>query len=541
MPYGRQSGGSGTNPAGTAAIEGAVIGQTPALQLQKTNFIIGSAAFDLSPWASTGTLAVTANTTAAPNGATQADTLNDNDAAVTSSRNQAVTIPNDSLPYCGSCYFTLGTSAQARITLALSGGTGVTQSVDFNPANGAQISASGTGSISVESDLINGVTWFRVSVTATNNTSGNTTATLSIAPASATNASTGTIIAWGAQVEQNSGSSDLIQTDVTAVTRRAGILPPYLQDRSYRVRNLTTNYLVDVTADNGRLIITTTSVTVTLPGLAAAGPGFNLTFKNAGTGTLTVNSTTNADLIRVPGGALAGTGSQTFPYSGTVTGPYNVSGGILAVDQNSSIWEMVSTIETHGEQLFTTNATWTAPVGVVAAWCDAAAGGGGGGGAVGATTAGGGGSGGVCAIGFLIAPTPGNAYTAVIGAGGNGGSAGNNPGSNGASSNFATFFTLPGGNLGLGATLVNAFPGGGSAAGFGSGPGQRGIAVINQSIVANAAGGGTIFAPPSFGGDGDGAGSPGTGFGAGGGGGRAGSGVAQAGGNGAGGFLRIRW
>lgn len=534
--YGRL-GGSSSSSSGGNATEGAVISQVPALQLAKTNLILNSN--DLSQAAWTATATVTANTTKAPNGATQAATLNDTSAVATQTVLQAVTIPNDSKAYTGSCYFTLGTSTQAQVKFALSGGTAVTQSVDFNPANGNQIAASGPGSIAVTSVVIDGTTWFRVACTATNNTTGNTTATLTISPASNGVGATGTVIAWGGQIEQNNGATDLIQTDIAPLARRAGSIPPYLIDHSFGIRNVATNYSVDPVMDNGRLIVATTSVTLTLPALASGGPGFTFWTKNAGTGTLTINATTATELIRVPGGALAGSTSYTFPYSATTgAGPWNVSGGAFTVAGDNSgtaiIWEMVQTLETHGEMMQTTNgSTFTVPVGVNTIWVDGAAGGGGGG-ASATSGAGGGGAGGASAIGRLITVTPGATHNMTIGTGGVAGSAGAaNNGSNGGSTALGAILTLPGGTGGNGAV---AGAGGAAVASVGEGSGQGGGGMIPGGATFSGGGGGTFFAQPTPTNTAN-PGLPGLKFGGGG----SGGGSGGAGGAGANGFLRIRW
>lgn len=546
MPWGRlNTGGSATG--GGDAVEGAVISQVPALQLERQNFIIASGDFTNAAWTTTGVLTVTGNTTAAPNGATQADTLDDADAAALATIQQAVTIPNDANPYVASCYFTLGTSAQARLQLALTGGVAVTTSVDFNPANGAQIAASGAGNVQISSVSINGVTWIRVEVTATNNASGNVTATLTVAPASAAVASTGTVIAWGAQIEQavsaTSGASDLIQTDTASVTRRAGRMPPYLLDHSFGpVRQVTTNFLADPAIHNGALILAASTLTVTLPSFTSAGTGWPITVKNVATGTVTIQGTTATELVRVPGGLLNGNTNITLPFSATTgAGPYNVAGAMLAAG-STGLWEIVQTLETHGELMVTTNgSTFVVPAGVNTIWVDgAAAGGGGGAAANGSTTGGGGASGGACAVGMLLRVVPGAAHNMAIGVAGQGGSAGANNGTNGGSTALGAILTLPGGNFGSGAAAGN-FGNGGSSVGFGSGRGGR-CTLINPANLFNGPGGGTVWAPTSFNIQGGSVnGSTAVGFGAGGEGAVDNGTAARAGGGGADGFLRIRW
>lgn len=537
MPYGLPRSG-GSSGGGGNAIEGAVISQVPALQLAKTNFIIGSGDFSNAAW--TNTAVVTPNTTAAPNGATQGDTLNDNSAVATLTSLQNCTIPNDTNPYTASCYFTVGTSAQAQLAIDLTGGaTPVNTSVDFNPTNGAQIATTGVGTVAISAVSINGVTWIRVAVTASNNGTGNTNARLTISPASANVASQGTVIAWGAQVEQNSVASDLIQTDIVPLARRAGLIPPYLQDRSFGVRNVATNYAIDPVMDNGRMIMATTSVTLTMPSLASAGPGFTFWLKNAGTGALTVNATTATELLRVPGGPLAGSTSQTFPYSATTgAGPWNVSGGAIMVGTDNvgsaAVWDMVSTLEAHGEIMFTTNGTFVVPAGVVTAWVDGVGGGGGGGSGT-TQAAGGGASGGACAVGAIVSLVPGAAHTINVGTGGAGGTTGAS-GSNGGSSAFGALISLPGGNRGSGANAVTTAGGPSASAGLGSGVGMGGI--LPGGAAFGGAGGGTIYGPTTPMTVNAGLTTQAISFGAGG----AGSiNNAQPGGSGAPGFIRIRW
>lgn len=220
------SGSSGSSSASPVA--GHVIPQVTDLELAGTNLLLQSATFSNASWTKTS-VTVAADSTAAPNGVVEADTLTDNAAGVIGTVVQDVVIPNDALTRTLSVYLTAGTSLQTQVKLLLTGGvTPVQASVDINPVSGNIVAQS--GSPTIQTLVVNGVNWFRVSIPVANNTTGNVTARCTITPDSNAASGVGSVIAWGAQLETGALPSGQIPTTTAQVTRVAGKLPPWLLD-----------------------------------------------------------------------------------------------------------------------------------------------------------------------------------------------------------------------------------------------------------------------------------------------------------------------
>ncbi|MDW8259018.1 MAG: hypothetical protein RML32_06210 [Gammaproteobacteria bacterium] len=245
--------GASTVSGGQTAVKGGVITQVSPFELEATNLCLQSSAFDQSPWQSSGSIAVTANTTLGPRGATDADTLNDN-GGTAGERFQDITIPNDSLKRTFSVYLSAGTSTQSRVGVRLLGGSATKNAyVDVNPANGSAIFTSDDLAESpvIESVKIAGLTYYRVGVPVQNNSSGNTTARVYIQPASESPSAQGSVIAWGAQFElgspaspSNPAPSTQIPTGASAVSRIAGKIAQWLLDiapASYSIQVFTSS------------------------------------------------------------------------------------------------------------------------------------------------------------------------------------------------------------------------------------------------------------------------------------------------------------
>ena len=220
--------GAGTVGSGSAAIAGSVIGQVPILDPQSSNICLRSSELDNATWTKAGGATVTADSTLAPNGITDADTLNDAGAGL-GEANQNIAIANDALQRVFSVYVLPGTSTQSKVGLRLTGGAApVDNFIEFNPQSGATLAITGTFS-RIESVVVDGVTWFRVQIAAQNNGSGNVVAQPYIQAASAGAGIAGTLIVWGMQLEENrTAATGQIPTAATAVTRSAGLVPPWL-------------------------------------------------------------------------------------------------------------------------------------------------------------------------------------------------------------------------------------------------------------------------------------------------------------------------
>jgi len=194
------------------------------IESQRTNLLLRSEEFDNASWTKTS-LTVTANSTAAPDGATTADTL----AATGAGGNvaQAVTI-TAGRGIAVSVYAKAGTAS--FVSLKLSDG-GNTVECWFNLATGATGSnTAGAGSLvySAKDIIDHGGGWYRCVLMALS--SAVTTITATISPAAsdaAAAANTDTVYAWGAQLEAPSTSSNAtsyIPTTSATVTRS----PDYL-------------------------------------------------------------------------------------------------------------------------------------------------------------------------------------------------------------------------------------------------------------------------------------------------------------------------
>ena len=298
----------------------------------------------------------------------------------------------------------------------------------------------------------------------------------------------------------------------------------------------TTNYQLKE-SDYGKAV--SCSGTFTLDTIAAAtlGDGWWCWVVNTGTGIITIDPN-GSETIAVPGGPQTPGTSITLPYSGSVEGPYNVSGVLLYCTGTG--FRVLATNEVHGAQVFTGSGTWTCPAGVNTIWLDGAAQGGGGGAisAVAGASAGGGGAG-QALVFERYAVVPGTAYTVTLAnSGGTGGSAGNNPGTAGSNAVFGALVTLTGGSGGSGSAGGTPI-GGGAAGGAGGGPGGAGFN-ISGSAASGGEGGSGFWGQggPRTGSTSGGVNA--TGFGAGGSGACTG-GTAQPGGNGSPGFFRVHW
>jgi hypothetical protein len=126
------------------------IGRAPnglaGLRLRKSwkNYVRNSNAYDA--WTPTGTSVATANTTASPDGATNADTLTDDDGAAYEAMSATSdAVPSDSETYRLAVYAqkTVGQTHAAGINWSVTGGTPVARSPRLNTNDGTCVPASG--------------------------------------------------------------------------------------------------------------------------------------------------------------------------------------------------------------------------------------------------------------------------------------------------------------------------------------------------------------------------------------------------------------
>lgn len=189
------------------------------IEEQRTNLLRYSAQFDNAVWtnATPNVPTVTTNTTIAPDGTLTADTLTAATGGVSSQTRQNVSATGATGNFTGSVYLKAGTSTRSRILLVDSTVT-FTIVGDFSITwTGAiasiQSVTSGTASIT---DAGNG--WYRCVITA-NVPSANASVQLSIYPDSLSG--TGSVFAWGAQIELGAFATSYIPTVASTVTRNA--------------------------------------------------------------------------------------------------------------------------------------------------------------------------------------------------------------------------------------------------------------------------------------------------------------------------------
>lgn len=158
-------------PVSTNNARGMLLGQSTVFQLLRNT------ALDNAAWTATdggGAGVVTADASIDPFGATTLENIKDDQAGTAEEVHQAVTIADDSTSWTATAWASCVSSQTSQIRLALSGGSAVT-------ANGTFTCTS---------------TLKKIAVTAANNGTGNTTATVTLYGATATAATTGDTL-WG--------------------------------------------------------------------------------------------------------------------------------------------------------------------------------------------------------------------------------------------------------------------------------------------------------------------------------------------------------
>lgn len=185
-----------------------------------------------SAWNASGSISITANSTAAPDGTTTADTLTDPGAS-NASVYQDLTIVSGSNYRTFSVYVLKtagGTSPSLRLDLKYSGGTAVNAYAVFNTDTGAVLANTG-----VAGGAIAAGAWWRCWLCEQNNGSGNTTCTVQIYPAidahggsGAVPGTTGSAVCWGAHVTTGNAPVDYIKTGASI----AAAAPDYTIDSS---------------------------------------------------------------------------------------------------------------------------------------------------------------------------------------------------------------------------------------------------------------------------------------------------------------------
>lgn len=189
----------------------------------RTNLLVYSEQFD--QWTQNGTVVTATNATVGPDGLTTAETLTDDDGTNYEYVAKSLTVANDSSAYVLSIYLKkdVTTPAIFAVNYGLSGGTAVASNIRVNSGTGASLSSGVVTSFNTN--------WWKVTHTLTNNSTGNTSLSVSIYPAARlvagggdTGTATGSSTIWGAQIENASFASSYIPTTSASVTRAGDIL-----------------------------------------------------------------------------------------------------------------------------------------------------------------------------------------------------------------------------------------------------------------------------------------------------------------------------
>ena len=190
----------------------------------RTNLALRSQEFDVSAVWGVGTNTVTANTTASPDGTTNADTLTAT-ATGTGAFVRQVNAVAATTAYTTTCFFKKGTADFANITV-FDGTDGNRYWFNLNTGAIASTAAVGAGFTGLSARIENyGNGWYRCSVTFTTRsvTTLNIFITFTDADASLTLTNGRTGFIYGAQLEAGSFATSYIPTVASQVTRNADV------------------------------------------------------------------------------------------------------------------------------------------------------------------------------------------------------------------------------------------------------------------------------------------------------------------------------
>ncbi len=188
-----------------------------------TNLLLRSEELDNGAWTLSGTPVIVADAIDAPDGATTAETLEDDDAGVSERIDQSITVADDSNIHSVSIFLKRLTPQPdfTTIKISYSGGSTVAAAVRLSWATESTSTIEGIPLNTKLKALSDG--WFRLSFGLANNTSGNTVLTINIFIAGVAVSNVGKIGAWGAQIEKLPFTSSYIPTVGATVTRLVDI------------------------------------------------------------------------------------------------------------------------------------------------------------------------------------------------------------------------------------------------------------------------------------------------------------------------------
>lgn len=296
------------------------------IEEQRTNLMRYSDQFDNAAWnnASPNIPTVTTNTTVAPDGTTTADTLTAATGGTSSQARQVSGPTGTTGNFTGSIFLKAGTSALSRILLA-------DTTAGFNVVGDFKVSW--TGGVAVVQTVTSGTAtvtaagngWYRCVLTA-NVPSANASVSFAVFPDNVSG--TGSVIAWGAQLEAGSFATSYIPTVASQVTRTAdrcdivapNFAPWYNQSQGTFVAEFSGNGSYAVVATDGTTNnyngITYNSPTSVRGVTVAAGvfAGVTMTGGAAGTVTKTAYGYKVNDLAgSTNGGAVVANATAAIP------------------------------------------------------------------------------------------------------------------------------------------------------------------------------------------------------------------------------------
>jgi hypothetical protein len=199
------------------------------IEESRANALSYSNAFTTAPWQTLNTVSAAQNVTGPDGVANSAWTLSDNDAVNTGSYYRAVIVANDSTTYTASWFIKKTTGAAtfpAVILNILGGATGVLGTYVINTNTG--VATSSGASVTTSCVVRDFGQFWRVSITAPNNSTGNTVLYHQLSPAVNTNggstivpSTTGSAVFYGVQLETGAFATSYIPTTTTSLTRNA--------------------------------------------------------------------------------------------------------------------------------------------------------------------------------------------------------------------------------------------------------------------------------------------------------------------------------
>ena len=195
---------------------------TNADRTSYTNLLLHSQDVTVSPWGSSGTISYSADTGTAPDGTLTGDSVADIDGGAIAFRYQDIVVANDSVTRTFSVFLKAVNGSTGQITIEYFGGSGISAVGTINWTTGAITAVAGATVDSIDC----GDGWFRYSVRLANNSTGNTTARISIYPESSSAAGQSTCMIWGAQLEAASAMGCYVSTTTTTRTVSAPDMDP---------------------------------------------------------------------------------------------------------------------------------------------------------------------------------------------------------------------------------------------------------------------------------------------------------------------------